>query len=161
MWKLLWVGGRRKGEGMNLAQLKGESTLSFAWDWHLCTSSLWKTASISIQGPGVAMTKETFANDSMSYFIGISEKHTFLLTLSVIFWLLLFSAQWCPTFCESDCPWSKWARLFCFCPWNSLDKNTGAGCHSLLQGIFPTQGSNPGLSHCRWILYHLSHQKSP
>ena len=34
-------------------------------------------------------------------------------------------------------------------------------CHSLLQGIFPTQRSNPGLPHCRWILYHLSHQGSP
>ena len=32
---------------------------------------------------------------------------------------------------------------------------------SLLQGIFPTQGSNPGLFHCRWILYQLSHQRSP
>ena len=35
------------------------------------------------------------------------------------------------------------------------------GCHPLLQGIFPTQGSNPGLPHCRWILYCLSHQESP
>ena len=35
------------------------------------------------------------------------------------------------------------------------------GCHSLLQGIFPTQGSNLGLPHCRQILYHLSHQESP
>ena len=33
-------------------------------------------------------------------------------------------------------------------------------CHALLQGIFPTQGSNPGLPHCRQILYHLSHQGS-
>ena len=33
--------------------------------------------------------------------------------------------------------------------------------HSLLQGIFPTQGSNPGLPHCRQIVYHLSHQESP
>ena len=40
-------------------------------------------------------------------------------------------------------------------------KNTGVGCHALLQGIFPTQGSNPGLLHCRRILYHLSHQGSP
>ena len=38
-------------------------------------------------------------------------------------------------------------------------KNPGVGCHALLQGIFPTQGSNPGLLPCRWILYHLSHQK--
>ena len=36
-------------------------------------------------------------------------------------------------------------------------KNTGVGCHALLQGIFPNQGSNPGLPHCRLILYHLSH----
>ena len=35
------------------------------------------------------------------------------------------------------------------------------GCHVLLQGIFPTQGSNSGLLHCRWILYHLNHQESP
>ena len=40
-------------------------------------------------------------------------------------------------------------------------KNTGVGCHALLWGIFPTQGSNPGLPHFRWILYHLSHQGSP
>ena len=44
---------------------------------------------------------------------------------------------------------------------NSPSQNTGVGSHSLLQGIFPTQGSNPGLPHCRWILYCLSHQRSP
>ena len=46
-------------------------------------------------------------------------------------------------------------------PWNSLGQNTGVGSLSLLRGIFPTQGSNPGLLHCRWILYQLSHQDSP
>ena len=40
-------------------------------------------------------------------------------------------------------------------------KNTGVGCHALLQGIFPTQGSNSGLWSCRQIFYHLSHQGSP
>ena len=39
--------------------------------------------------------------------------------------------------------------------------NTGMGCHALLQGIFQTQGSNPGLPHCRRVLYHLSYQGSP
>ena len=39
--------------------------------------------------------------------------------------------------------------------------NTGVGCHSLLQGIFPIQGSNPVLLHCKQILFHLSHQGSP
>ena len=47
------------------------------------------------------------------------------------------------------------------CPWDSPGKNTGMGCHALFQGIFPTQGSNPGLPHCRWILCRLSHQGSP
>ena len=48
-----------------------------------------------------------------------------------------------------------------YSPWNSPGQNTGVGSHSLLQGIFPTQGSNPGLLHCWWILYQLSHQRSP
>ena len=43
---------------------------------------------------------------------------------------------------------------------DSPGKNTGVGCHALHQGIFPTQGSNPGFPHCRRILYHLSHQGS-
>ena len=48
-----------------------------------------------------------------------------------------------------------------YSPQNSPGQNTGVGSHSLLQGIFPAQGSNPGLSHCRWILYQLSHQGNP
>ena len=51
------------------------------------------------------------------------------------------------------------ARLLC--PWNSPGKSTGVGCHALLQGIFPTQRLNPGLSHCRWILYQFSHKGNP
>ena len=46
------------------------------------------------------------------------------------------------------------------CPWDFPGKNTGVGCHALLQGIFPTQGSNLGLLDCRQTLYCLSHQGS-
>ena len=46
------------------------------------------------------------------------------------------------------------------CPWDSPGKNTGVGCHALLHGLFPTQGLNPGLPHCRQILYCLSYQGS-
>ena len=46
-------------------------------------------------------------------------------------------------------------------PWNPPGQNTGVGSLSLLQGIFPTQGSNPGLLHWRWILHHVSHKVSP
>ena len=47
-----------------------------------------------------------------------------------------------------------------YSPWNSLGQNTGVGSCSLLQGISPTQGMDPGLPHCRWILYQLSYQGS-
>ena len=46
-------------------------------------------------------------------------------------------------------------------PWDSPGRNIGVGGHALLQGIFPTQGLNPGLLYCRWIVYQLSHQGSP
>ena len=63
--------------------------------------------------------------------------------------------QSCPTLCNPmDC---SPARLLC--PWDFPGKNTGVGRHSLLQGIFQTPGSNPGLLHCRWIFHYLSHLK--
>ena len=68
-------------------------------------------------------------------------------------------AQLCPTLCDPmDCslPGSEEPLS----PWNFPGKSTGVGCHFLLQGIFPTQGSNWGLPHCRQMLYHLSHQGS-
>ena len=48
-----------------------------------------------------------------------------------------------------------------YSPWNSPGQNTGVGSLSLLQGVFPTQGLNPGLLHCKWFLYQLSHQGRP
>ena len=47
-----------------------------------------------------------------------------------------------------------------YSPWNSLGQNSGVDSLSLLQMIFPNQGLNPGLPHCRWILYQLSHEGS-
>ena len=65
--------------------------------------------------------------------------------------------QSCPTLCNPmdyySLPSSSGHR-------DSASKNTGMGCHALLQGIFPSQGLNPGLLHCRQILYCLSHQGS-
>ena len=61
----------------------------------------------------------------------------------------------CPTLCDS----MELTKLLC--PWDSPGKNTGVGCYSILQGIFPTQGSNPGLLHCRQILCHLSYRGGP
>ena len=55
---------------------------------------------------------------------------------------------------------SLWPRGL-YSPWNSPRQNTRVDSLSLLQGIFPTQGSNPGLPHYRWILYQLGHKRSP
>ena len=61
-------------------------------------------------------------------------------------------AQSCSTLCDlMDCG---------LCPWDSPGKNTGVGSHSFLQGIFPTQESNPGLPYCRQILYCLATRKA-
>ena len=59
-------------------------------------------------------------------------------------------AQSCPTLCDPQA-----AAHQLLCPWNSPCKTARVGCHSLLQGIFLTQGMKPGLPHCRQILYHL------
>ena len=65
-------------------------------------------------------------------------------------------AQSCPTLRDPmDCSLTRLLR-----PWDFPGKSTGVGCHFLLQEIFPTQGLNPGLPHCRQMLYHLSHQRS-
>ena len=70
-------------------------------------------------------------------------------------WKLKVNVAWlCPTL--SDPLDYSPARLLC--PWDSPGKNTGVGCHSPLQGIFPTQGSSQHLLHCRQTLYQLSHQ---
>ena len=71
-------------------------------------------------------------------------------------------------------PWlihvNVWQKTIQYCKVISLQpvkinggkkKDIGMSCHALCQGIFPTQGLNPDLLHCRWILYCLSHQGSP
>ena len=63
--------------------------------------------------------------------------------------------------CEHNCSKALLWPHGLYSPWDSPRQNTGVGSCSLLQGIFPTQGSNPGLPHCGQILYQLSHKRSP
>ena len=91
------------------------------------------------------------------HFTVISSKLQRLLCYPLKHFLLYMClvTQLCPTLCDlMDCspPGSSVHEIF-------PGKNTGMGSYALLQGIFPTQGLN--LPHCRWILYHLSHQGSP
>ena len=60
--------------------------------------------------------------------------------------VLCLDAQWCLTLCDS---------MDCSAQAPPPGKNTGVGCHAFLQGIFPTQGSNPGLPHCSQILFTI------
>ena len=76
--------------------------------------------------------------------------------VSTITCLLCLVTQLCLTLCDP---------MGCSPPDSSVHgdstgKNTGVGCHAFLDGIFPTEGLNPGLLHHRWILYRLSHQGS-
>ena len=109
--------------------------------------------------------------------------HKFILYKSVSLFLLLMVCfrglsclLRCPQ-CLGECPgqrrsqclllFSHWVMSNSLWPhglyslWNSPGQNTGVGSLSLLHGIFPTQGSNPGLPHCRQILYPLSHKGNP
>ena len=84
------------------------------------------------------------------------ERHPYFKS-QLICYVLCLVAQLCPTLCNPmDCspPGS-------FVHGDSPGENTGVGCCALLHGIFPTQGSKPGVPYCRQILYHLSHQGSP
>ena len=81
-------------------------------------------------------------------------------------WLFISEPLWCPPWTESECEScsvvSDSLQPHGLCsPWNSPGQNTAVGSCSLLQGTFPTQGSNPVHQHCRWILYQLSQKGSP
>ena len=91
-----------------------------------------------------------YGSSSTSYYISV--KYNFMLH-----YVLCLVTQSCRILCDP---------MDCSLPGSSVygdspGKNTGVHCHALLQGIIPTQGSNPCLPHYKWILYHLSHQGSP
>ena len=79
----------------------------------------------------------------------------FLITFKYHDILSLSESESCSVVSDSSWPHGLYS------PWNSPGQSTGEGSLFLLQGIFPTQGSNPGLPHCRWILYQLSHKGNP
>ena len=96
-----------------------------------------------------------------------SSFHSYLLRptqTTILPFCISFSWVWSwslpPVQCHKPPSWTV-ACTKLFCPWDFLGKNTGVGCHFLLQGIFQTQGLNPGLLHCRQTLYCLSHEGSP
>ena len=97
---------------------------------------------------------QSFVNTILGYKIGFKVVTTYIFSVSCVRAKLL---QLCLTPYDSMYGGPPGSSVH----GDSLGKNTGVGCHALLQKIFPAQGSNPGLLHCRWILYWLSHQGSP
>ena len=79
---------------------------------------------------------------------------------AAIGWNVLYMTVECESENHSVVSSSLWPHGL-YSPWNSPGKNTGVGRYSIMQGIFPTQGLNAGLPHCRWVLYQLSHQENP
>ena len=72
--------------------------------------------------------------------------------------MLCLVTQSCLTLCDA---WTIWSPPDPSAHEDSPGKNTGVGCHVLLQRVFPTRGLNPGLPHCRWILYHQVDSEPP
>ena len=97
----------------------------------------------------------------MSYYTSPSPNSKTMLSLSLVLPISTFQmCVGCSVLSSSLRPNGLYPTRLLF-PWNYPGKNTGMGSHSLLQRISPTQGSNPGLPHYRWILYQLSHQGRP
>ena len=96
---------------------------------------------------------------SLFLVVGGSRCDNLSFTLEEIFWLIPHywksESESCSVMSYSLQPHGLYS------PWVSPGQNAGVGSCSFLQGIFSTQGLNPGLLHCRWILYQLSHQGSP
>ena len=89
---------------------------------------------------------------------GISNNHSCLVNIILhIHAMLCLVTQLCLTLCDP----MDYSQPGSSIHVDSPGKNTGVGCHALLQGIFPTQELNEGLLHCRQILYELSYQGSP
>ena len=129
---------------------EGHSQTTFKWSLHV---------PIGYYSPRTSRWDTENAEEYSNCFILKNSIYMFyklLVKVKLLSRVRLFATPWTVA---RQAPLSMgFARLLC--PWDSPGKNTGMGCHFLLQGIFPTQESNPGLLHCRQTLYPLSHQGS-
>ena len=117
-------------------------------------------SALTVQGPTLNDVENTKANsNSVSSYLEVRGQTWNIFLISCIFPITLKrKVKWTSSFSLVS---NSLQPQGLYSPWNSLGQNTGAGILSLFQGIFPTQGSNTGLLHCRQILYRLSHQGNP
>ena len=153
-------GGRKEAGRYKMRSDQGQ----YAWETHLLTTSVLvgpKRDYLVTFNPLILFknkTKKTrrvgkfdfrFFNKSKFVVLFPAFRLAFFLLCQGNSAVLSLVAQSCPTLCDP---------MDCIQPGSSVHgdspgKDTGVGCHALLQGIFPTQGLNPGLLHCRQILY--------
>ena len=144
-WERLKVGGEGDDRGWD-----GWMATPTWWTWVWVSSgSWWWTGKCGVLQ---SMGSQRFGHD------WATELNREIPVISILlFFKVVFESE---NKCRSVISDSFWPHGL-YSPWNSLGQNTGVGSPSLLQGLFPTQGLNPGLLHCRQILYQLSHQGSP
>ena len=139
------------------------------WPWRGCASQIEPIMGVSkplaLKFPFQVQTHHSKVLPSTTLFIRVlTSSHFFLPNCSSKEYLEQTTkySHKCPSESKSYSVVSNSLRPHgLYSPWNSPGQNTGVGSLSPLQGIFPTQGWNPGLPHCRWILCQLSHKGSP
>ena len=110
---------------------------------------LWSIGSQSDQATKKYLVRDTLPFKSPRFLV-LTRGLNAILTLSIQMCPVVTLMLYYGALVTRSCPalWIPWTQRL-LCPWDSPGQNTGVGCHSLLQGIFLTQGSNPGLLHCR------------
>ena len=142
----LWPGHASRQLASSSTKAKGVSSSSYIPSSYVatCHGHVQSDRTFSEPGDSVTLKRQTVMNVQALHHFGFSQSIYFCSNTSVCSCSAV-SGSLRPHGLQS-------ARLLC--PWDSPDKSTGVGCHFLLQGIFPTQGRNPRLLHCRRMFYY-------
>ena len=135
-------------------------SFSNAWKWKVKVKSLSRVRPSAAPWTAAHQAPPSMGFARQEYWSGVPLPSPRFFTTR--YWIYCFLCYIATCDCESCLVVSNslWPHGL-YSPWNSPGQNTGVGSHSLLQRMFPTQGWNPGLPHCRQILYQLRHKGSP
>ena len=169
MFKARW-GEWNLASGISLfgAEMGAAATCTWLWTLHcygkasVVVEIVCNTCPLSALGLWCIILHQQFIH-SLEY-IYLQEQDSRVHGFSITFWALLSGCCLVTQSCLTLCDPMHCSPTGCSVHGTFPGKNTGVNCHFLLQGIFLTQRSKPGLLHCRWILSLLSHQdiyKSP
>ena len=160
--KLLWV-TRRRNRAPSLCNIKRRLKVGLSCGLSLCAVNAGGLG--SIPGEGTRSHKPRLRHGTVKYINNIFK----VIESEFLPKLLFIYIRVCVCVCVCEVKWSESHSVMSnslqphglYNSWNSPDQNTGMGSLSVFHGIFPTQGLNPGLPHCRRFLHQLSYQGSP